>query len=165
MAAFSSNLARQRFIPKQKSNAFKVHRSVKMRMEAGFEDEAGRQAGKKYKPKPHFAVEPLWIDWEWLSFWHIIWALLRYLMQTITSNDYPPWSSADSVRNYPWSVDRPGKTSRMWHASSMRPETSAIWKHVWSCQWCNKTCIVLTFCRLNTSKWCPGISRILIKCP
>ena len=62
MCSSRSNLARPRFIPKQKSNGFKVHRSVKMRMEAGFEDEAGRQAGKKYKPKPHFAVEPIWID-------------------------------------------------------------------------------------------------------
>ncbi|KAF8182360.1 hypothetical protein BJ912DRAFT_928707, partial [Pholiota molesta] len=35
----SSNMGQARFIPKQKSNGLKVHRSVKMRMEAEYEDE------------------------------------------------------------------------------------------------------------------------------
>jgi len=31
-------------------------------MEAEFEDEKRRSKGKKYIPKPHFKVEPTWID-------------------------------------------------------------------------------------------------------
>ncbi|KAF8625955.1 hypothetical protein AX17_006680 [Amanita inopinata Kibby_2008] len=50
------NLAKPRFIPKQHSRGVKVHRSVKVRMEAAY---AG---GKKYKPKPDICVEPTWID-------------------------------------------------------------------------------------------------------
>ncbi|KAF8157843.1 hypothetical protein B0H34DRAFT_431646 [Crassisporium funariophilum] len=59
---FGSNLARPRFIPKQRSNGFKVHRSVKLRMDAEYENEKARQKGKKYQPKPHWRVEPTWID-------------------------------------------------------------------------------------------------------
>lgn len=57
-----SNMAAPRFIPKQRTNGFKVHRSVKMRMEAEYEDEKRRAKGKKYVPKPVFKVEPTWID-------------------------------------------------------------------------------------------------------
>lgn len=56
----SSNLARPRFIPKQLKNGVKVHRSVKLRMEAEYESE--EKKGKKYKPKPRLHVEPIWID-------------------------------------------------------------------------------------------------------
>ncbi|KAF8962960.1 hypothetical protein BDZ97DRAFT_1920087 [Flammula alnicola] len=59
---FGSNMAQPRFIPKQRSNGFKVHRSVKMRMEAEFEDEKARGKNKRYAPKPRFKVEPTWID-------------------------------------------------------------------------------------------------------
>jgi len=55
-------MAQPRFIPKQRTNGLKVHRSVKLRMEAEFEDEKRRNKGKKYIPKPHFKVEPTWID-------------------------------------------------------------------------------------------------------
>uniref|UniRef100_A0A8H7XSL4 T6SS Phospholipase effector Tle1-like catalytic domain-containing protein n=1 Tax=Psilocybe cubensis TaxID=181762 RepID=A0A8H7XSL4_PSICU len=58
---FGSNMARPRFIPKQK-HGFKVHRSVKIRMEAEFEDEKRRKKGKKYKPRPLFNFEPIWVD-------------------------------------------------------------------------------------------------------
>ncbi len=55
---FSSlNLARPRFIPKQ-SSGVKVHRSVRMRMDAFHE----HNPEKKYKPKAHFAVTPTWVD-------------------------------------------------------------------------------------------------------
>ena len=54
-----SNLARPRFIPKQK-NGVKVHRSVKLRMEAEYED--ARRKGKKYSPRAYIQVEPTWID-------------------------------------------------------------------------------------------------------
>ncbi|XP_006462906.1 hypothetical protein AGABI2DRAFT_224560 [Agaricus bisporus var. bisporus H97] len=57
---FGSNLARPRFIPKQITHGVKVHRSVKMRMDAEYEDE--RKKGKRYKPKAHLRVEPIWID-------------------------------------------------------------------------------------------------------
>ncbi|KAF8174236.1 hypothetical protein BJ912DRAFT_990493 [Pholiota molesta] len=59
---FGSNMGQARFIPKQKSNGLKVHRSVKMRMEAEYEDEAKRRRDKRYHPKPEFKVEPTWID-------------------------------------------------------------------------------------------------------
>jgi hypothetical protein len=55
-------MGQARFIPKQKSNGLKVHRSVKMRMEAEYEDEAKRRRDKRYHPKPEFKVEPTWID-------------------------------------------------------------------------------------------------------
>jgi len=58
----SSNMAAPRYIPKQRTNGFKVHRSVKLRMEAEYEDEKRRANGKKYVPKPIWKVEPTWID-------------------------------------------------------------------------------------------------------
>ncbi|KAK7062837.1 hypothetical protein VNI00_000332 [Paramarasmius palmivorus] len=54
---FGMNLARPRFIPKQKSNGVKVHRSVKARMEASREWD-----GKKYVPRANLSVEPTWVD-------------------------------------------------------------------------------------------------------
>lgn len=57
----SSNLARPRFIPNQKAG-LKIHRSVKLRMEAEFEDEKKRKKGKRYIPKPAILVEPTWVD-------------------------------------------------------------------------------------------------------
>ena len=55
------NLGGARYIPKQKKGVVKVHRSVKMRMEAEYED------GRKYKPKASFAraIEHgnlIWVD-------------------------------------------------------------------------------------------------------
>jgi hypothetical protein len=44
------NLGKGRFIPKQKKHKIKIHRSVKMRMEAQYSD------GKKYVPKASFEV-------------------------------------------------------------------------------------------------------------
>lgn len=55
-----SNFARPRFIPKQIKNGVKVHRSVRMRMDAMYEDE--KKKGKRYRPKAHLRVEPTWID-------------------------------------------------------------------------------------------------------
>jgi hypothetical protein len=51
------NLARARVIPKQKKG-YKVHRSVKLRMEAEHEE----YPGIKYKPRAMFSVEPTWVD-------------------------------------------------------------------------------------------------------
>ena len=55
------NLGGARYIPKQKKGVVKVHRSVKMRMEAEYED------GSKYKPKASFARaidhgNLIWVD-------------------------------------------------------------------------------------------------------
>ncbi|KAH8110703.1 hypothetical protein DFH11DRAFT_1513988 [Phellopilus nigrolimitatus] len=47
------NLARARVLPHQDKNGFKVHRSVKMRMNT---------QGLNYRPRLHFAVEPEWVD-------------------------------------------------------------------------------------------------------
>ncbi|GLB38791.1 putative uncharacterized alpha/beta hydrolase domain (DUF2235) [Lyophyllum shimeji] len=57
---FSANLAKPRFIPKQRTSGVKVHRTVKLRMEANPPKESKKQ--KKYKPKAHLSVEPTWID-------------------------------------------------------------------------------------------------------
>ncbi|KAF8581738.1 hypothetical protein K439DRAFT_200070 [Ramaria rubella] len=57
-STFGWNLARPRFIPKQKKQGVKVHRSVKMRMEAEYE----AYPGTKYKPRALFSVEPTWVD-------------------------------------------------------------------------------------------------------
>ena len=54
------NAGRPREIPDQRVNGFKVHRSVKMRMEAEYEDEK-KPKGGKYIPKAKFEVEPKWI--------------------------------------------------------------------------------------------------------
>ncbi|PBK59689.1 hypothetical protein ARMSODRAFT_1071279 [Armillaria solidipes] len=54
---FGPNLARPRIIPKQ-SSGVKVHRSVRLRMDAFHE----HNPQKKYKPKAHLAVTPTWVD-------------------------------------------------------------------------------------------------------
>ncbi|KAL0063363.1 hypothetical protein AAF712_009758 [Marasmius tenuissimus] len=51
---FGMNLARPRFIPKQKTRGFKVHRSVQSRMEASQD--------KRYIPRALFSVNPTWVD-------------------------------------------------------------------------------------------------------
>ncbi|KAF8810982.1 hypothetical protein BYT27DRAFT_7185097 [Phlegmacium glaucopus] len=50
-----------RVIPHQNLNGLKVHRSVKLRREAEFEDERARGMGKRYEPKPEFEVETTWV--------------------------------------------------------------------------------------------------------
>jgi hypothetical protein len=59
---YRSNLARPRFIPKQAKNGVKVHRSVKLRMEAQYEDEKLRAKGQTYVPRAELRVMPTWID-------------------------------------------------------------------------------------------------------
>ncbi|TFK26834.1 hypothetical protein FA15DRAFT_692857 [Coprinopsis marcescibilis] len=59
---FQSNMARPRFIPKQAANGVKVHRTVKIRMEAEHENERKRLKGKRYKPEPQLRVQPTWVD-------------------------------------------------------------------------------------------------------
>jgi hypothetical protein len=55
--AWGLNMAWPRFIPKQKTQGVKVHRSVKMRMEARFED------GSKYIPRAILDEENItWVD-------------------------------------------------------------------------------------------------------
>ncbi|KIL57003.1 hypothetical protein M378DRAFT_88465, partial [Amanita muscaria Koide BX008] len=49
------NMGKARFIPKQHSGGVKVHRSVKLRMEAQHKD------GSKYQPQANLAVVPTWI--------------------------------------------------------------------------------------------------------
>lgn len=53
------NLGRGRFIPKQRKHGVKVHRSVKLRMDAAYED------GSKYKPRASFdkALQLGKVDW------------------------------------------------------------------------------------------------------
>ncbi|KAF7353957.1 DUF2235 domain-containing protein [Mycena venus] len=54
---FGWNMGRGRFIPKQKTNGIRVHRSVKMRLEAQTE------SGGKYKPKAAFDLaRTTWVD-------------------------------------------------------------------------------------------------------
>ncbi|KAJ6530931.1 hypothetical protein DFH09DRAFT_1183713 [Mycena vulgaris] len=54
---FGWNFGKGRFIPKQKKNGIRVHRSVKTRMEAQTED------GKYYKPKAAFDLSrTTWVD-------------------------------------------------------------------------------------------------------
>ncbi|KAF9565098.1 hypothetical protein CPC08DRAFT_630430 [Agrocybe pediades] len=56
-AYFGWNLGRGRFIPKQKSRGVRVHRSVKIRMEAEHLN------GKKYEPKANLKLENVtWVD-------------------------------------------------------------------------------------------------------
>ena len=56
---FDFNLGRGRFIPKQKQNVIKVHRSVKLRMEAKYPN------GETYVPKASFqrALEEGNVEW------------------------------------------------------------------------------------------------------
>ncbi|KAF8572576.1 hypothetical protein K439DRAFT_1625686, partial [Ramaria rubella] len=51
------NLARPRIIPHQAAQGFKVHRSVRTRMEMEGEKGVGR-----YVPRAKFTVEPEWVD-------------------------------------------------------------------------------------------------------
>ncbi|KAJ7114597.1 hypothetical protein C8R43DRAFT_902991 [Mycena crocata] len=54
---FGMNMGQGRFIPKQKTNGIRVHRSVKTRLEAETEN------GAKYKPKAAFDLErTTWVD-------------------------------------------------------------------------------------------------------
>jgi hypothetical protein len=52
----SMNLGRGRPVPGQKGVGVKVHRTVKLRMEAD-----GLEEGK-YRPKAKLEVEPTWVD-------------------------------------------------------------------------------------------------------
>jgi predicted SprT family Zn-dependent metalloprotease len=56
------NRAKARRIPQQRTSGLKAHRSVKMRMEAEYEDERRREKGKRYVPKPNIRVNPTWVD-------------------------------------------------------------------------------------------------------
>ncbi|KAJ7912904.1 hypothetical protein B0H13DRAFT_1613010 [Mycena leptocephala] len=56
-SSFNWNMGRGRFIPKQKTNGVRVHRTVKTRLEAQTEH------GRKYKPKAEFDLEQTtWVD-------------------------------------------------------------------------------------------------------
>ncbi|PBK58558.1 hypothetical protein ARMSODRAFT_1028161 [Armillaria solidipes] len=57
VSRFGPNLARPRIIPKH-SSGVKVHRSVRMRMDAFHE----HNPQKKYKPKACLTVTPTWVD-------------------------------------------------------------------------------------------------------
>jgi len=56
---FGSNLARPRYIPDQHREVIKVHRSVKLRMQAQAKH---MYNGKQYSPKAGIKHEPLWVD-------------------------------------------------------------------------------------------------------
>lgn len=56
------NYGRERIIPKQKKQGVKIHRSVKVRMEADPTMVEGSE-GKKYIPRAKWNVEPTWVDW------------------------------------------------------------------------------------------------------
>jgi hypothetical protein len=58
-AVHSSNLACPREIPDARGDGVKIHRTVKMRMEARYPK--GYPEGKKYSPKPHIKVAPTWV--------------------------------------------------------------------------------------------------------
>ncbi|KAJ8522566.1 hypothetical protein ONZ45_g886 [Pleurotus djamor] len=58
---FGANRGRSRIIPKQKSQGFKVHRSVKIRMEAEHEHHDPKKR-KRYAPKAKFHAEPIWVS-------------------------------------------------------------------------------------------------------
>lgn len=53
----SINLGRARKIPRQKKQGVLVHRSVKIRMEAGEHADGG-----PYTPRAKWKVEPTWVD-------------------------------------------------------------------------------------------------------
>lgn len=59
---FRPHLGASRTIPHQ-LDGFKVHRSVRLRMNAEFEDEHAREMGRRYVPKAEFHLEPTWVDW------------------------------------------------------------------------------------------------------
>lgn len=54
--AITMNRGRPRHIPRQYQEGFKVHRTVKLRMEAESLE------GGKYFPRPRWSVEPTWVD-------------------------------------------------------------------------------------------------------
>ena len=54
------NMGGPRYIAMQKKSGIKVHRSVKIRMEA--QGIVGVKEKKKYLPKVEFRVEPTWVD-------------------------------------------------------------------------------------------------------
>ena len=60
---YRPHLGAPRCIPHHgsESNVLKVHRSVKLRMQAGYEDEK-RGKKKYYVPAVHFDSEPIWVD-------------------------------------------------------------------------------------------------------
>jgi hypothetical protein len=58
-SACSPNLAQPRHIPDARRDGVKIHRTVKMRMEAIYPKEHSKS--KKYSPKMHIKVEPTWI--------------------------------------------------------------------------------------------------------
>ncbi|KAF5309614.1 hypothetical protein D9611_013959 [Ephemerocybe angulata] len=59
------NLEAPRYIPHQ-DKGLRFHRSVRLRMEAEFEDEALKKKYKesdgKYEPMPDYKAEPMWVD-------------------------------------------------------------------------------------------------------
>lgn len=57
-----SNLGGARYIPHQRRDGLNVHRSVKLRMEAEYENETKRRGGKRYAAKPEWKVQPTYID-------------------------------------------------------------------------------------------------------
>lgn len=57
-----TNRGDARYIPQQQTSGIKVHRSVKLRMEAEYENEERRRVGKRYRPKPEWKVEPIYMD-------------------------------------------------------------------------------------------------------
>ena len=54
-----ANLGNARHIPHKQLGHVKVHRTVKIRMEAEAEMLAD---GKKYVPRPEWDFEPVWVD-------------------------------------------------------------------------------------------------------
>ncbi|KAK0243756.1 hypothetical protein EDD85DRAFT_171967 [Armillaria nabsnona] len=54
--AITMNRGRPRRIPRQYQEGFKVHRTVKLRMEAEGSE------GDKYVPRPRWSVQPTWVD-------------------------------------------------------------------------------------------------------
>jgi len=59
---WKSNLGRPRYIPRQHHSGFHVHRSVKLRMEAEYENETKRRIGERYVPRPEWKVQPIYVD-------------------------------------------------------------------------------------------------------
>ncbi|KAF6754847.1 hypothetical protein DFP72DRAFT_1169843 [Ephemerocybe angulata] len=58
---YGLNRASPRHIPLQSTNGVKIHRSVKLRMEAEYEDEVKRRKGTRYNPRPDIHVTPTWV--------------------------------------------------------------------------------------------------------
>ena len=68
LSFFRFNLGRPRVVRHQHKRRMKVHRSVKLRMEAAqrmkesHPDEEERESLQAYMPKVKFEVEPEWVD-------------------------------------------------------------------------------------------------------